>query len=174
MKREHLRIGLIVRSHGIKGEVKIQPLTDDADRYQNLKNVFIEQNGSFVQSKITVNRIDESGVYAYLEGCYTRDAADQLKDCYLCVERKDAVELPENVWFIADLEGLNVMGETQTLGTLVEVIQTGGVDVYRVKRTSGSHFLFPALKRVIRNVDLNAGVMELDEKALSEVSVDED
>ena len=174
MKRDYLRIGLILRPQGIKGELKIQPLTDDVSRYKNLKNVFIEQNGSYTDCKISVNRMDESNVYAYVEGCYTREAAEKLKDCYLCVGRKDAIELPEGAWFIADLEGLSVRTETGTLGTLVEVIQTGGVDVYRVKRDGAKDFLFPALKRVIRKVNLDEGVMELDEKALSEVSVDED
>ncbi len=174
MKRDYLRIGLIMRPQGIKGELKIQPLTDDVSRYKNLKNVFMEQNGSYTDCRITVNRMDESNVYAYIEGCYTREAAELLKDCYLCVERKDAVELPEGSWFIADLEGLSVKTQSGMQGTLVEVIQTGGVDVYRVKRNDGKSFLFPALKRVIRNVNLDEGMMELDQDALLEVSVDED
>ena len=174
MKREFLRIGYVLRAQGIKGELKIEPLTDDAERFRHLNSIYVEQNGQYERTKIRVNRIDESGVYVYLDNCYTRDAAERLKDCYLCVMRGDAVELPDNTWFIADLEGLLVQGESGTLGTLIEVIQTGGVDVYRIKRDDGNCLLFPALQSVIRSVDIDGGVMHVDEKALSEVAVDED
>jgi len=173
-RRDVLRIGIVLRSQGIKGEVKIHPLTDDVSRYRNLKTVVIEQDGAYRDAKITVNRFDESGVFAYLEGCYTRVAADALRDCYICVDRQDAIPLPEGSWFIADLEGLRVRTETEELGTLCEVIQTGGVDVYRIQCDGGKSILFPALKRVISEVDIENGLMKLDEQALAEVRVDED
>lgn len=174
MNRDVLRIGIIVRSHGIKGKVKIQPLTDDVNRFDDLSTVIIEQNGAFIDAKITVNRIETSGVYAYLEGYYTRERADTLKNAYLCVARKDAIPLPDNSWFIDDLVGLAVQANGRRLGTLCQVIRTGGVDVYDVEKENKKHMLFPALKRVVYSVDVEKGIMELDAEALSEVCVDED
>ncbi len=174
MKGDVLRIGLIVRPQGIKGEMKIRPLTNDVNRYSNLNQVIIEQNGTYTDAKITVNRFDQNAVYAYLEGYYTREAVGKMKNAYICVAREDAVVLPNDSWFIADLIGLAVNADQKKLGTLREVIQTGGVDVYDVERADGTHILFPALKRVVRSVDVDQGIMELDEEALSEVCVDED
>jgi 16S rRNA processing protein RimM len=174
MKSDVLRIGVIVRSHGIKGEVKIQPLTDDANRFGGLTSVILERNGAYADVRITVNRVDGNGVFAYIEGCYTKESAEALKDAYLCVHRSDAIVLDKDSWFIDDLVGLRVNCEDTQIGTLAEVIQTGGVDVYRVEKTGGGELLFPALKKVIRSVDIDNGVMALDAMALSEVRVDED
>jgi 16S rRNA processing protein RimM len=172
--KDVLRIGLIVRPQGIRGEVKILPLTDDANRFSDLTSVLIESDGAYTDAKITVNRVSPDAVYAYIQGHYTREAAEGLRDCYLCVHRKDAVALPAHSYFIADLVGLNVRSAEDDMGELVEVIQTGGVDVYRVRRPDGTHFLFPALRRVMTRVDIENGVMHLDPAALMEVSVDED
>ncbi|MBQ6692342.1 MAG: hypothetical protein IJN00_03320, partial [Clostridia bacterium] len=88
--------------------------------------------------------------------------------------REEAVPLPENTWFVADLLGLNVVSDGKTIGRMAEVIPTGAVDVYRVEKTEGGSLLFPALKRLLTRIDLDESVMELDSTVLEEVRVDED
>lgn len=174
MNEDMFRIGLIVRPQGIRGELKIQPLTDDVGRYQGLQTVWVEQNGAYKESRITVNRLDESSVYAYLEGCYTRDGAEMLRNAYLCVPRSQTIALPEHTWFISDLIGCRVFAGEVCIGILDEVIQTGGVDVYSVQKEDGRHMLFPALRRLIQSVAIETKTMRVDPQVLSEVSVDED
>lgn len=174
MKRTLLRVGYILKPQGIRGELKIQPLTDDVRRFEGLKEVYLETPEACEQKKLTVNRIEEQAVYAYLEGCHTRDTAETLRGTYLCVDREHAAKLPEGSWFVCDLEGMDVFIDGVQTGRLTEVIATGGVDVYQVERADGRKFYFPALKRVLRQVDIEKNRMDLDGRALSEVAVDED
>ena len=174
MNEDMFRIGLVVRPQGIRGELKIQPLTDDISRYQGLQTVWVEQEGAYRESKITVNRVDENSVYVYLEGCYTRDGAEMLRNAYLCVPRSQTITLPAHTWFISDLIGCRVFSGEACIGTLDDVIQTGGVDVYSVRKENGKHVLFPALRRLIQSVSVETKTMRVDPQVLSEVSVDED
>lgn len=174
MSCRYLRIGYILKPQGIKGEVKLEALTDDAARFHGLRRIFIEQNGCYKEAKITVNRITGNYVYAYLEGCYTRQAAESMRSAYICVERDEAITLPEDSWFICDIEGIKVVCEGEELGIVNEVIKTGAVDVFSVKTTDGGQMLFPALKKVIMDVDLENSIMELERSALEEVCVYED
>ena len=174
MKRTRLRVGYILKPQGLRGELKIQPLTDDVRRFEGLKEVYLETVNGCEPRKLTVNRIEEQAVYAYLEGCHTREAAELLRDAYLCVDRAHAAKLPEGSWFVCDLEGMDVFVDDVPAGRLTEVISTGGVDVYQVERPEGTRFYFPALKRVLRHVDVEKNRMDLDGRALSEVAVDED
>ena len=80
----------------------------------------------------------------------------------------------DSSWFICDLLGLCVRTQRETIGTLSDVIRTGAIDVYEVKKETGGILRFPALKRVIVQVDVEQGIMQLDEEALSEVRIDED
>ena len=175
MMQEYIRIGYILKPQGIRGEVKVLPLTDAVERYQNLKTLYLEEDAQYREIKINVNRVEKDAVYLYLSGAYSRDAAEKLRNCYLCVKREETIMLPENSWFVCDLEGLNVLDDTGAfLGVLCEVIQTGGVDAYAVKRENGKRFLFPALKRVIEQVNVEQGQMVLNRAVLDEVAVDED
>ncbi len=174
MKQNVLRIGFVLRPQGIRGELKVEPLTDHPRRFSDAKEVLLEQEGQYTPVRMTTNRITGDAVYVYLEGYYTRDAAEKLRGAYICVPREQAVPLPEGSWFVCDLLGLSVRTQSQTIGTLCDVIRTGAVDVYEVKKEAGGTLRFPALKRVIVQVDIEQGIMLLDEQALSEVRIDAD
>jgi len=174
MKQQRLRVGVILKPQGIRGEVKIQPLTDDSARFEGLTEVYLETETQTKPVKLIVNRIEPQAVYAYLEGCHSRDTAETLRGAYLSVDREQAAELPEGSWFICELEGMEVYVDGEPAGQLVEVIATGGVDVYQVRRKDGTSFYFPALKRVLAKVDVENNRMDLDGRALGEVAVDED
>ncbi|PWL41574.1 MAG: 16S rRNA processing protein RimM [Bacillota bacterium] len=171
---DYVRIGLILKPKGIKGELKVQPLTDDPERYRGLTEGYLEHNGTMDPVKVSVNRIEPDAVYLYIGGVYTMSAAEELRNAYLCVSRENAVQLPEGTWFIRDLTGMAVYVEAERVGTLTEVLQTGGVDVYVVEKIEGGRMLFPALRRVIHRVDVEEKRMVLLREPLLEVAVHED
>jgi 16S rRNA processing protein RimM len=108
-----------------------------------------------------------------LEGVADRNAAEAMRDTLLFVDRESAIKLPEGRYFIADLIGLAVTDEEgNALGTLADVRQAGGNDVYAVEGERS--FLFPAVKRAIARVDIEEGVMTLRREALAEIAVYDD
>jgi 16S rRNA processing protein RimM len=157
MLPEQLQIGRILGPHGIRGELRVYPLTDDPTRFDRLKTCLLEgAPGSPPSVCRCVGARNQQGlVLLRLEGVDDRDAAEKLKGRHLLVDRKDAVKLPENAYFICDLVGCRVETlDGEDLGTLEEVLATGSNDVYLVRRPDTRDLLIPALKTVVRSVDI--------------------
>lgn len=155
-----LEIGQIVNSYGIKGFLKVVPFTDDVTRFEKLKSIYIEKNKALEEKFIGEVKFQKNLVLLKLEGIDDINQALEYKDCYLKINRKDAVELEENSYFIVDLIGLEVFTEEgQILGNLVDVFSTGSNDVYVVKNNEGKQVLLPAIGEVIRQVDIPNGKM---------------
>lgn len=149
-----LRIGKIINSHGHLGEVKVLPLTDDIKRFKKLRDVYLEVSDSrYDLVHIVQSRIHNGQVLLTLEEAPDMNAAERLKNFYLCVKREDAIKLPEDHFFIYEIIGLEVVEEGQVLGKVVEVLQTGGNDVYAVSDGVRT-FYMPALKAVVQKIDL--------------------
>ena len=149
-----LRIGKIINSHGHLGEVKVLPLTDDIKRFKKLRDVYLEVSDSrYDLVHIVQSRIHNGQVLLPLEEARDMNAAERLKNFYLCVKREDAIKLPEDHFFIYEIIGLEVVEEGQVLGKVVEVLQTGGNDVYAVSDGVRT-FYMPALKAVVQKIDL--------------------
>lgn len=170
---EYLRTGLIVRSHGVSGAVKLIPLTHDVARFESLKEAYIERDG--VYEPVTVERasVQPEAVILWIAGITTRDEAETLRDKYLCVDRAHAVKLPEGRYFVDDLIGCEVFSaDGEALGTLEDVLETGANDVYVIKgkRT----LLIPALKKLLLQVDIAQKRILLDPTVLEEVGLFED
>lgn len=154
---DYLEIGEIVNSHGIKGELKVLPLTDDPERYNCLTWVYVDRNGLLERYDIESVRIAKSTVLLKLKGIDNPDAAVKLKGLYLKVDRENAVKLPEGTYFICDLVGCEVTDiNIGRLGILTDVLKTGSNDVYVVKNTSDSarEILIPALKEVVKEISI--------------------
>lgn len=163
-----LIIGKIIKAQGIKGEIKVLPLTDDADRFFSLKRAYIDDHERAVESVRVVNDF----AYIKFADTDTRNDAELLTGKYISVDRADAVKLPENAWFITDIIGCAVFVEDRSLGTLVDVLQNSKVDVYVVTDKNGEEIMFPALKDLIISVDIENKKMVLDKKRFGEVAVD--
>ena len=150
-----LEIGQIVNSYGIKGFLKVVPYTDDITRFDNLKTIYIEKNNKLVEMQIEEVRYHNNLVLLKLKGIDDINDTLEYKNCYIKIDRKDAVELPKNSYFIVDLIGLEVYTEEGALiGTLVDVFPTGSNDVYVVKDELGKQILLPAIGDVIKDVQL--------------------
>ena len=150
-----LEIGQIVNSYGIKGFFKVVPFTDDITRFDKLKTVYIEKNKKLLSMEIEEVKYHKNLVLLKLKGIDDINDTEQYKNCYLKIDRKDAVELQENSYFIVDLIGMEVVtDEGVLLGNLIDVFPTGSNDVYVVKDEMGKQILLPAIGEVIKNVDV--------------------
>lgn len=146
---KYLNVGQIVNTHGVKGEVKVLPLTDDPMRFKKLKNIIIDDK----EVKILGCKFQKDRVILKLEGIDTMDDAIRLKTKYLKVSREDAVKLPKDTYFITDLIGCSVYDTNEVLlGKIYEVLKTGSNDVYWVK--GNKELLIPVLKEIVLDINV--------------------
>jgi len=146
---QFLNVGQIVNTHGVKGEVKVFPLTDDPMRFKKLKKVIIDNK----EVQILSYKFQKDRVILKLEGIDTMDDAIRLKGKYLKISREDAVKLPKDTYFIADLIGCSVFDTDETpLGEVYDVIKTGSNDVYWVKGIK--ELLIPVLKEIVLDINV--------------------
>ena len=151
-----IEIGQIVNSYGIKGQMKIVPFTDDITRFNDLKTIFIEINKELKEFKIEEVKYHKNNVLIKLEGINDINDTEKYKNCYVKIDRKNAVKLPKDTYFIIDLIGIEVFTEDNLfLGKIVDVFPTGSNDVYVVKDELGKQILLPAIGEVIKNVDIS-------------------
>ena len=167
--REYLRVGFIARPHGIKGAVKLDPLTDDIRRFKGMTEAYLELHGSYAPVRLSVLSCRPDAVVVHLEGYETVEDAQTLRGGFLCVDRAHAAQLPAYTYFIADLVGLSVTDtEGKAYGQITDVLSTGANDVYVV---NGGKLMVPALKKVIERVDVAAGEMVFKADVLREVGL---
>lgn len=154
---EYFEIGQIVNTYGIKGFLKVVPYTDDIKRFEKLKSVYIEQKNKKTEGIIEEVKYSKNLVLLKIKGIDTIEDAEKYKNAILKIERKDAVELPENSYFIVDLIGLDVFTtEGENLGKVEDIFKTGSNDVYVVKDELGKQILLPAIESVIKQIDLES------------------
>ena len=167
---ERITVGQIIKAFGIRGEVKIKPITDNVERFQKLRTVFI----SGTTYKISACRIHEGFVYLKFIGVNDRNASELLVGNMLEIDRNDAVDLPEGRYFITDLIGCDLqLSSSAVVGKIIDVLQYGAADVIVVK-TDKTICRFPFIKKLNADVDVDAKIMRVDEKTFFEVSVYED
>ena len=152
---QELEIGQIVNTFGIKGMVKVVPFTDDIRRFDNLKQVYIESKNSKKEYQIEEVKYHKNMVLIKFKGIDKVEDAENLKNYYLKIDRKDAIPLKENSYYIVDLLGLEVYtDENIFLGNLDDIFNTGSNDIYVVKDEKGKQILLPAISDVIKKVDM--------------------
>lgn len=156
MKKDFLKIGQIVNTQGIKGELRVYPLTDYKERFEELRWVYIGDN---LNDKFYINsvRYKNNLVILKLRGINDINSAEQYKNQYLVIDKKNARDLPEDTYFIADLIGLEVYTEQDELiGKIKDVIQSGANDLYEITLADNSEkiVLIPAVAEFIKKVDL--------------------
>ena len=155
---DKLRVGVISSTHGIRGEVKVFPTTDDPARFKSLKKVILEAKRETLE--LTVERVKffKQFVIVKFKGIDDINDVEKYKGAELWVTREDAVPLEEGEYFISDLIGLTVMtDEGEKLGTLKDVLQTGANDVYEVTMSGGKTVLLPVIDECVLDVDLEKG-----------------
>lgn len=152
---EYLEIGQIVNTNGLKGLVTVNPFTDDITRFEDLETVYILYHNELIKMTIEDVKYKKNQVLLKFKGIDTIEEAEKYRECYIKIDRKDAVKLPKDTYFIADLLGLEVFtSDNKFLGKIDDVFQTGSNDVYVVKDEKGKQILLPAISDVVKKVDL--------------------
>lgn len=168
---EYLMIGEILKPQGVRGDVKVRPITCDIYRFEDIEEVYFLKDDGYTPIGVSLVRMDEDAVYLHFDGIDDRNLAETIRGNFLYVDREHAVELEEDENFIVDLIGLKgVDDEGNEYGKIVDVMQPGGNDVY-VFRDRRREVLVPALKTAILKVDLEARVMLMSAQRLREVAV---
>ena len=157
-----LQVGVITTTHGVRGEVKVFPTTDDANRFKKLKNVILDTGKEQLDLEIAQVKFFKNLVILKFKGIDNINDIEKYKGKSLYVTRENAVKLKKNEYFIADLIGLKAVSEDGTeRGKITDVLQTGANDVYVVQQEDGQEVLIPAIRDCVLNVDLEAGIMTL-------------
>lgn len=155
---DYFRIGVITKPHGLKGEMRVFPVTEDAHRFRDLKSVFVERNAVKAEMKVKSARMQKNMVLLALEGVDTVEEAQTYTNAVLFVDRAHAIPLNEGEYYVPDLIGMEVVTEDGvSVGKLTEVLETGANDVYVVK--GETEHLIPAVKEFVKAVDPEAGIM---------------
>lgn len=154
MKDDLLEIGKIVNTHGIRGEVKIQPWCDEPELFDELEYLFIEGE----KYNIVRNRFHKTCQIVQLENVNNIDDAERFKNKIVYINR-DALELPEGRYYIADIEGLTVKEQNgRILGVVDEIIKAGSNDVYSLKDTFNKKpVLIPVIEGVVLETNIDGG-----------------
>ena len=157
-----LQVGIIASTHGVRGEVKVYPTTDDPRRFRRLKEVVLDTGKEKMNLAIEGVKFFKQFVILKFKGLDNINDIEKYRQKSLYVTRKNAVRLQRDEYFIADLIGLKVQDEDgKELGTVKDVIETGANDVYEVEMADGKSLLLPAIKQCILNVDVENGTMQV-------------
>ena len=155
-----LRVGVITSTHGVRGEVKVFPTTDDMNRFKKLKTVILDTKKGHKTLNVESVKFFKNMVILKFKGYDNINDVEMWRQMDLLITRDQAVKLNPDENFIVDLIGLTVVtDEGEKLGVMQDVLQTGANDVYIVKMASGKEVLLPAIKDCILNVDLEKGEM---------------
>ena len=155
---QFLQVGAITSTHGIRGEVKVFPTTDDPARFKKLKKVILDTGKRL---EIQSVRFFKQFVIVKFKGIDNINDVEQYKGSSLFVSRENAVSLEENEYYIADLIGMEVFTEEGHFGIVKDVMETGANEVYIIDSDVHGEVLVPAIKQCIENVDVENGKMQI-------------
>ncbi len=160
MKQQFLEAGQIVRTHGVRGELVLEPWADSPEFLAGIKQLYFD--GGKTDAGLLASRVHKGRLLITLRGVTTVEQGDALRGKVLYLNRDD-VKLEEGQVFLQDLIGLKAVdGNTgKEYGQLREVLPTGANDVYRIVDGAGKEYLFPAVKHMIKRISVEEGVIEL-------------
>ena len=160
---EYFEIGQIVNTSGLKGVMKIKPFTDDITKFEKFETIYIEIKKQLKQFKIEQVRYVKNMVLLKIEGIDTIEDAQEYRNLYIKIPRDKNEKLEENTYYVVDILGCKVQTESkQLLGEIIDIFQTGSNDVYVVKNELGKQILLPAIKEVIKQIDINNKIVTVN------------
>lgn len=157
---DYFNIGKIVNTHGIRGEVKVIPLTDDPKRFELLEYVYIDNNKSLEKYTIKNIKYFKNMVIIKFEELQDMTSAEKLKQSIVKIPRELAIPLEDDEYYVQDLIDIKVStDDCEYLGTIKDIIFTGSNDVYVIETEDKKEILIPALKQCIKQIDMNSKTM---------------
>ena len=159
---DKFQVGVITSTHGVRGEVKVYPTTDDARRFKRLKEVILDTGKEQITLEIEGVKFFKQFVILKFKGIDNINDVEKYRQKSLYVTRSNAVRLNRDEYFIADLMGLKILDENdEPIGVLKDVMETGANDVYIIEMNDGRELLLPAIKQCVLKVDIEAGFMQI-------------
>ena len=159
---KYLRVGVITSTHGVHGEVKVYPTTDDVRRFDYLKDVVLDTKKGYMELQVTGVKYFKNMVILRFKQFDNVDQVIPYKGMDLLVTRENAVPLEEGEYFIADMVGCKIItDEGEDFGELVDVMQTGANDVYVVKTHEGKEVLLPSIDECVLEKNIENKVIKV-------------
>ena len=153
---KQLQVGVISSTHGVRGEVKVFPTTDDVTRFRQLKKVYLDTGREMLPLEIQNVKFFKQFAILKFKGIDNINDIEKYRGKSLMIDREDAVDLDEDEYFIADMIGMKVCTEDGSeFGTLKDVMETGANDVYIIDSLEHGEALIPAIKECILDVDMD-------------------
>ena len=157
-----LKVGVITTTHGVRGEAKVYPTTDEPERFLELDYVLLDTGRELRKLEIKNVKFFKNLVILKFKGVDNINDIEKYKGRDLWIPREEGQELEEDEYYIADLLGMSVVLEDgQEFGTLKDVMETGANDVYIINSAEHGEVLLPAIKECILDVDLEKNVMTI-------------
>ncbi len=159
---DFFQVGIVTSPHGVRGEMKVFPTTDDARRFKRLKEVIADTGKERITLEIEGVKFFKNLVIIKFRGIDSCDEAEKYRKTSLLVSRENAVRLSRDEYFIADLIGLTVQNEEGSeIGVLKDVMETGANDVYVIELHDGRELLLPAIRQCVLQVNVKAGFIRI-------------
>ena len=161
---KRVEAGIIINTFGVKGEVKVMPLTDSPELFNDFRTVFLGKPGEeTVEYEVRRARPHKKWVILRLRGVDSRDQASRLRDMNIYVDKEKLGKLAEDTYYEADLHGMEVYDlNNELIGVISAVLKTPANDVYQIRAEGGREFLVPAIKDVVKEVDIAANRMVIN------------
>lgn len=161
MKKQFIETGKITGTHGIRGEMRVQPWSDSPEFLTEFDLLYLDGKGK-EPLKIKTSRVHKNMVLIKAEGVDTVEQAEKYRDRVIFLNRQD-VKLPKGSHFIDDLIDCKVFDTVSGdfLGLLCDVSETGANDVWHIKAENGREYLIPAIKEVVDSVDVDGGIIKI-------------
>lgn len=160
---DFILIGLVRRAHGITGEVFIEPVSDIPGRFEALKAVLMRHRGETREVEVDSVRWKNKSLLVKFRGIDDRTVAEALSGAMLGVRQKDVHPVPKDAYYVYDIEGCEVVGESgRKIGVVGDVLKMPANDVFVVK-TDGGEVLIPVVKSVVKKIDLDDKRIEIEE-----------
>lgn len=155
-----ITVGMISKPHNLNGALKVFPITDFPERFLERQEILLEANGKLELMKISSVSLHNGFLIMQLDGIDSFEKAEKLKGAYLKIAQNQLAPLGENEFYIFQLINMDVKDiQGNHIGKLTEVLKTGANDVYVVKNKDNKEILIPALKKVIKKIDIKAKEM---------------
>ena len=158
---QFLQVGVISSTHGIRGEVKVFPTTDDPVRFKKLKNVLLDTGREQLELEVQSVKFFKQFVIVKFKGIDNINDIEVYKGKRLLIPREDAVALGKDEYYIADLIGMEVFTEEGRFGVLKDVMETGANEVYIIASDEHGEVLVPAIRQCILDVDIKEKKMKI-------------
>ncbi len=159
---DFFQVGIVTATHGLKGEVKVFPTTDDVKRFKRLREVILDTGKERIGLEVESVKFFKQFAIVKFKGIDDISAVEKYRKASILVTRENAVRLKKDEYFIADLLGLKVRDESDAeIGVLRDVMETGANDVYVIDLTDGRELLLPAIKQCVLEVDVEEGFIKI-------------